>query len=361
MLRGAEEAVERVEEVQEEEFKRCIVKKLQEHLNKWLLLYIVVMMALGVGLGYPSAAWTKANQSLLSNLTTVAVFFIIYPMMVNLKFESLIKAGKNIKALSLTVLYNFIWEPLLGWALAALFLHDPLLTLGFLLVMVVPCSSMSIAYTGLAKGNIELATVAVALSFVLSIGAVPLWMMLFASQYQVVVPIKDMLMSILTVLIAPMILGYLTRLALVRWLGEKKFQKLQPLFPSLSLIGLYAIVFLIFFAKATMIVDKWVLVLELILPNALFIGITLAVLTWLNRRLKLSYGDHMAVVFASTGKNNGTAIAIATVAFSPLVAIPAAIMPIFQILFLVFYVKMANWVRGYFEGRRAKSVSADTQ
>ncbi|MCR4433354.1 MAG: hypothetical protein NUV70_04840, partial [Caldiserica bacterium] len=102
-------------------------------------------------------------------------------------------------------------------------------------------------------------------------------------------------------------------------------------------------------------------VLELILPNALFIGITLAVLTWLNRRLKLSYGDHMAVVFASTGKNNGTAIAIATVAFSPLVAIPAAIMPIFQILFLVFYVKMANWVRGYFEGRRAKSVSANTQ
>ena len=337
------------------------MKKLQEHLNKWLLLYIVVMMALGVGLGYPSAAWTKANQSLLSNLTTLAVFFIIYPMMVNVKLESLVKAGKNIKALSLTVLYNFIWAPLIGWALAAIFLRDPLLSLGFLLVMVVPCSSMSIAYTGLAEGNIELATVAVALSFVLAVVAVPLWMMLFASQYQVVVPIKDMLMSILTVLIAPMILGYLTRLALVRWLGEKKFQQLQPLFPSLSLIGLYVIVLLIFFAKATLIVDKWVMVLMLVVPNALFIGITLLVLTWLNRQLRLSYRDHMAVVFASTGKNNGTAIAIATMAFSPLVAIPAATMPIFQILFLVLYLKMANWVRGYFEGRHAKSVSANTQ
>ncbi|MCR4428490.1 MAG: hypothetical protein NUV68_03995 [Caldiserica bacterium] len=90
------------------------MKKLQENLNKWLLLYILAMMALGVGWGYPSAAWTKANQSLLSNLTTVAVFFIIYPMMVNLKFESLIKAGKNLKALSMTVLYNSIWAPLLG-------------------------------------------------------------------------------------------------------------------------------------------------------------------------------------------------------------------------------------------------------
>jgi len=329
------------------------MKALQEHLNKWLLVYVVLAMAAGLTLGYPNAAWTKAHQDIVSNLTTLAVFFIIYPMMVNLKIESLVKAGKNIKGLSLAVLYNFLWAPLVGSLLAAVFLHDPLLALGFLLVMVVPCSSMSIGYTGLSGGNIELATVTVALSFVLAVFAVPLWMMLFASQYQVVVPIRDMLMSILTVLIAPMILGYLTRLALVRRLGEKGFQRLQPLFPSLSLIAMYGIVFLIFFAKATMIVDKWQTVAVLIFPNALFIAITLVVVTWLNRRLGLSYRDHMAVVFASTGKNNGTAIAIATTAFSPLVAIPAATMPIFQIMFLVSYLKMADWLRGYFSERPA--------
>jgi hypothetical protein len=49
----------------------------------------------------------------------------------------------------------------------------------------------------------------------------------------------------------------------------------------------------------------------------------------------------MAVVFASTGKNNGTAIAIAAMAFSPMVAIPAATMPIFQVLLLVGYLKLA--------------------
>lgn len=334
------------------------MKALQEHLNKWLLAYVVLAMAAGLALGYPNAAWTKTHQNTVSNLTTLAVFFIIYPMMVNLKIEALLKAGKNIKGLSLAVLYNFLWAPLVGAALAAFFLHDPLLALGFLLVMVVPCSSMSIGYTGLSGGNIELATVTVALSFVLAVFAVPLWMMLFASQYQVAVPIQDMLMSILTVLIAPMILGYLTRLALVRQLGEKGFQRLQPLFPSLSLIAMYGIVFLIFFAKATMIVDKWQTVAALIFPNALFIAITLVVVTWLNRRLGLSYRDHMAIVFASTGKNNGTAIAIATTAFSPLVAIPAATMPIFQIVFLVLYLKMAEWVRGYFEVRRATAESA---
>lgn len=328
------------------------IKSVQEHLNKWLLLYTSAGMFFGLLLGYFNAEWPATHLPLVGSMTTAAVFFVIYPMMVNLKVESLLKAGKNIKGLFLTTLYNFLWAPLIGALLAALFLNDPLLSLGFLLVMVVPCSSMSIAYTGLAEGDIELATVAVALSFVLAVFAVPVWMMFFASHYAVAVPMRDMLMSILTVLIAPMFLGYLTRRILVWRLGVKKFQKLLPLFPALSLFALYALVFLIFFAKATVIMEKWRLVLMLLIPNGLFVALTLLIVTWLNRRLHLSYGEHMAVVFASTGKNNGTAIAIAATAFSPLVAVPAATMPIFQILFLVLYLRMAPRIRHFFKEPR---------
>jgi len=325
-----------------------MLKKLQMHLKEYLLAYVTVAMILGLLLGYPNAAWTKGHKSTVTLLTTLAVFFIIYPMMINLKLEVLLKVGKNIKGLLLVIVFNFVWAPLIGWVLAKVFLTDPVLALGFLLVMVVPCSSMSIGYTGLSEGNLELVTVAVALSFVISIVAVPLWMTVFAANYQVPIPIHEMLMSILEVLIAPMILGYLTRLLLTRWLGEKKFLQLLPLFPSLSLLAMYGIVFMIFFAKATIIVNKWQTVLLLIVPNGLFVAITLIVVTWINRRLKLSYQDNMAIVFASTGKNNGTAIAIATMAFSPMVAIPAATMPIFQILFLVIYLKMADRLRKYF-------------
>jgi len=56
----------------------------------------------------------------------------------------------------------------------------------------------------------------------------------------------------------------------------------------------------------------------------------------------------MAVVFTSTGKNNGTAIAVAATAFSPMMAIPAATLPIFQILLLVSYLKMADKVKCFF-------------
>ena len=325
-----------------------MLKKLQMHLKKYLLAYVTVAMVLGLLLGHPNAAWTKGHKSTLTLLTTIVVFFIIYPMMVNLRLESLVKAGRNWRGLALALAYNFVWAPVIGYLLAKGFLNDPLLALGFLMVMVVPCSSMSIGYTGLAEGNVELATVTVALSFLVSVGAVPLWMNVFASQYQVAVPIGEMLMTILEVLVAPMILGYLTRLALVRYYGEKKYRQVQPFFPSLSLLAMFAIVFVIFFAKSTVIVDKWQMILLLLVPEALFFLVTLTVITLLNRWLKIPYEEHMALVFASAGKNNGTAIAIAATAFSPLVAVPAAVMPVFQIFFLVTYLKMADRLRGYF-------------
>jgi ACR3 family arsenite transporter len=328
------------------------MKALQDHLNKWLLLYVLAAMSLGLALGHPMAEWVKQNSSLLSNVTNLAVFLIIYPMMINLKIEAMLKASKNIKGILLAVAYNFLWSPLLGWILAHAFLTDPLLALGFLLVMVVPCSSMSIGYTGLAEGNLELATVVVAMSFILAIVAVPIWMTIFASNYQVPLPIRDLIMSMFTVLIAPMVLGYLTRQLLTRTLGKERFKDIQPLFPSLSLMAMYGIVFLIFFAKASMIIDKWQTVLLLVVPNALFIVITLVVGTWINKQVGLSYRDHMAIIFASTGKNNGTAIAIATTAFSPLVAIPAATMPIFQIILLVLYLKLAPRIEDYFKSKK---------
>jgi len=307
-------------------------------------------IAAGLAVGYPLRDWTGSHAGGIGTLTTAAVFLVIYPMMVNLRVEALARAGRNVRGLLLALAYNFVWAPLIGFVLARVFLHDPLLALGFLLVMVVPCSSMSIAYTGLANGDVELSTVIVGSSFVVAVVAVPVWMMIFAAGYHVPVPLGAMMGSILTVLIAPMLAGWATRKALVAARGPGAPAHLAPMFSAASMLAMFAIIFLIFFAKAEMIVDRWHMVLLLLVPNALFMVLTLAVATWLNRRLGLTYGEHMAVVFASAGKNNATAIAIAATAFTPLVAVPAATMPIFQVLLMVGYLKIAPRLRHYYAG-----------
>lgn len=333
--------------------------RFQAHLSRWLMAYAMGAMAVGLAAGYPSRAWAEQHADPIGALTTGAVFLVIYPMMVNLRVEALAKAGMNVRGLSLALAYNFVWAPAVGYVLARLFLHDDLLALGFLLVMVVPCSSMSIAYTGLAKGDAELSTVIVGTSFVLAVVAVPVWMTVFAAGYDVSVPLGAMVTSMLMVLIGPMVAGWLTRRVVVARRGPAAMTRLQPLFSAASMVAMFAIIFLIFFAKAEMIVDRWSMVLLLLIPNALFIASTMALATWVNRRVGLSYGEHMAVVFASAGKNNATAIAIAATAFSPLVAVPAATMPIFQIILMIGYLKAAPWLREYFaRGPRARAAVA---
>ena len=312
------------------------------------MAYAMSAMAVGLVVGYPLRDWSGQRADSIGAVTTGAVFLVIYPMMVNLRVEALAKAGKNVRGLTLALIYNFVWAPAVGYVLARLFLHDSLLALGFLLVMVVPCSSMSIAYTGLAKGDVELATVIVGTSFVLAVVAVPVWMMVFAAGYDVSVPLGSMVASMLMVLIGPMVAGWLTRKFVVRRRGPAVMSRLQALFSAASMLAMFAIIFLIFFAKAEMIIERWSTVLLLLIPNALFIASTMALATWLNRRAGLSYAENMAVVFASAGKNNATAIAIAATAFSPLVAVPAATMPIFQIILMIGYLKAAPWLREYF-------------
>jgi len=325
-----------------------LLKSIQEHLKAQLIWYVAVAIVAGWLIGYFNQDFAKQHQPGLKTLITIAVFFMIYPMMVNVRFDALAKATKNLKGIGLTMFYNFLWAPLLGYFLARIFISDPEVGFGFLLVMVVPGSSMSIGYTGLVGGNLELATVAIASSFVAALAAIPFWLTVLGGSFQMAVPLGLLLNALLTVLILPMILGAATRVGLIRWRGEEGFKRIAPLFPSVTLISMYAIIFLIFFMKAGVLVAKWHLVAWLIVPNLVFVIATLALITWLDRRAGLNYRDHMGIVFGATGKNNGTAIALATAAFSPLVAIPAAVLPIFQIIFLVGYVKIEDRIRAYF-------------
>ncbi len=125
--------------------------------------------------------------------------------------------------------------------------------------MVVSYSSMAISYSGRVKCDLELSTVIVALSFALAVVFLPLWMTVFAHNYNIPLPIKDMLKSVLIVLIAPMILGYLTCFILLKFLREKGFMKIQPLFPAIYLLVIYEIIFTILFSKMTRILDKCII------------------------------------------------------------------------------------------------------
>ena len=315
---------------------------LKEHLDKYLPIYVTLSMIVGfyIGISFNVEKYKEAFHW----LNLIVVILMIYPMMINLHLSEMKNSMKSWKQLLIGLTMGLIVAPLLMWLLIWLMDYvyplKPQLALGLMLAMVVPCSSMSIAYTGLSKGNIELATIIVAISFILAIITVPGWLAIYAASQHVSIPIMLLIITIIEVVFIPMALGIWTRNYLIKKKGVEGFLKIKPLFPSISLLGMYTIVFLIFMEKAKLISKKPEIVLITLIPLILYYLISLGILTYINKVLKISYKDHMAITFPSVGKNEGTAMAIALSAGLGLMAIPPAVTPIIQIPFLVGYLKL---------------------
>ncbi len=316
--------------------------RVKNHLDKFLPVYVIIAMVLGFVIGLNINVAKYKNYFHWLNLAVV--ISMIYPMMINLKLGELKNSMKQGKQLGIGLAMGLVVAPLLMWFLIWLvdlfYPMSPQLALGLMLAMVVPCSSMSIAYTGFSKGNLELATIIVAFSFILAIVTVPGWLWIYASSSNISVPTMLLIITIIEVVFVPMFFGILTRYYLIKKRGTDGFLRLKPLFPAISLIGMYTIVFLIFMEKAKLIAKRPEMVGIALIPLILYYVISLGLLTYLNKALKIRYKDHMAITFPSVGKNEGTAMAIAMSAGMGMMAIPAAVTPLIQIPFLVGYVKV---------------------
>ena len=324
--------------------------KIKNHLNKFLPLYVPIAMLIGFYLG--QHVNVSAHKGTFKVLNLIVVISMIYPMMINLQMSELKKSAKMWKPITVGLIMGLIVAPLLMLLLIKLtssFLAlNPALSLGLLLAVVVPCSSMTIAYTGFADGNLELATILVAVSFTLAIVVVPLWLKIFAATSQLSISSWLLIKTIIIVVIVPMILGISTRHILLKRLGSEKFLKIKPLFSTISLMGLYVIVALIFMEKAKLIYSKPSIILIVLVPLLIYYVLSISFLTFFDKFIKISYRDHMAITFTSVGKNEGTAMAIAMAAGMGVTAIPPAITPVFQIAMLVTYVKLANAIKRYY-------------
>lgn len=324
-----------------------------EHIRRYLFFYASAAIAVGwaSGVTYPEAA--RAHAGALGLSMNLIVFLMIYPMMIGLDLAQLPKVLARPRPVLVSLAYNFVLTPLLAWALVQFMSGPPELALGFYLVMLIPGSSMAIAYTHMAGGSIEVATLAQAAGFLVVPFVLPFFMHFVGEAYAVTVPLASLANTVLIVLILPMALGAITRHLLVRRYGPQVMPRIKPLLGLIPAATMLLLMALIFFSKGALLASQWHALLPLLGATFAFLVIMLTLMTWLDRRLGLGYAEHMAVTFVSSGKNNATAIAIAVsvTGFSPLVAVPAATLPLFQAVLLVGYVQMAAVIRRYYGAR----------
>jgi len=101
-------------------------KKSLSFFDKYLSVWVAICIIVGVAIGqlFPQAAviLSKMQYAQVSIPVAILIWFMIYPMMVQIDFSSITKAGRKPKGLILTLVVNWAIKPFSMLFFAWLFL-----------------------------------------------------------------------------------------------------------------------------------------------------------------------------------------------------------------------------------------------
>lgn len=316
---------------------RSIKSKNLSFFEKYLTVFVFACIILGILLGrsVPELALTLDSYTVfnVSIPIAIALFFMVYPIMVKIDFGQVLKAAKTPRPVGLTLFLNWVVAPFSTFLIAWFFLGY--LFVGFLpgteiiatgqqielwrsylagviILGIAPCTAMVLMWNYLARGNDGLTLIMIAVnSLVMVVVYAPLASFLSGIS-QVPLPWETIAFSVAIYVFLPLVSGYYTRRWIIKNRGwewfEKKFLRfIQPV----SIIALLATLILLFTFKGEVIVDNPLTIFWIAVPifvNAIFVY-ALSYF-FLARKLKLSYED--AAPASMIGASNHFEVAIAT-------------------------------------------------
>jgi len=312
--------------------------KIQQYFEKCLIYLIGISIALGIFFGI----YFPARAQALRPWVPFTLFLMLYPMMIGVKIEQITGAVKNKRIIIWSIMLNFFVSPLIGFLVARLLLGQlPDFAVALILLAATPCAGMVAGWTGMAKGNVALSLVIVSLSLVLSIVTIPFTMLLLAGA-MVKVDVAALFQGTLLVILIPIILGDITRRLIIHWSGEPGFMRVRPLLPPVSMLGMFAIIFISVALGAKKILAQWQSILIILASVVIFYFLQIVISIWLSKRFKFSPGDGIALVYSVVGKNVSLAVGLAAQFFSPLTVAMLAINPLIQAPAMAWFLRWSQ-------------------
>ena len=335
----------------------------EKYLSAWVVLCIIAGIVLGkiapgVAKWLDGMAISVNGAPVVSIPIAVCLFFMMYPIMVKIDFAEVVKAGKSIKPVGLTLFVNWAIKPFTMYAISILFLGT--LFLGFIgpdemdlvkvplgvtaevgaaygdgtvvevdgvkmlevplwrsylagciLLGIAPCTAMVLVWGYLAKGNDGHTLVMVAINsltmlflygplggYLLGVGRLP-------------VPWQALLLSIAIYVALPLAAGFVSRKWIIAHKGEAWFkEKFLHVLTPITIIALLITLVLLFSFKGETILANPLTILWIAVPLFLQTMLIFGLGYGLSKLLKLNYQD--AAPSAMIGASNHFEVAIAT-------------------------------------------------
>lgn len=175
------------------------------YLEKFYTFIIFAAVVIGLAVGQLPTIATRAESVIVPLLMGM-----LYLTFLQVPFEKIKAAFANRTFTYTAVVLNFVWVPLLAWGLALLFLKDhPALYIGFIMLMVTPCTDWYLIFTGMARGNVAVSTAILPINLVLQLALLPVYLLLFGGSIAVIDP-EFLFQSILMVLSIPFVFAIIT-------------------------------------------------------------------------------------------------------------------------------------------------------
>jgi len=335
----------------------------EKYLTVWVLLCIVIGIIFGkvipgVAKYLDGLAIYIGDAPVVSIPIAICLFFMMYPIMVKIDFGEVVKAGKSIKPVGLTLFANWAIKPFTMYAISIFFLgflfksfigseamdlvklppgadwavgtihgagkvvldsglkmlQIPLwrsFLAGNILLGIAPCTAMVLVWGFLAKGNAGHTLVMVAINsltmlllygplggFLLGVGRLP-------------VPWQALLLSISIYVAMPLVAGYFSRKWIIKAKGKKWFKEnFLHLLTPVSIIALLFTLILLFSFKGEIILAKPFTILWIAIPLFIQTNLIFFLTYGLAKLLKFNYED--AAPSALIGASNHFEVAIAT-------------------------------------------------
>jgi ACR3 family arsenite efflux pump ArsB len=256
---------------------------------------------------------------------------MLYITFLQIPLEEIKNSFKNLRFTYTSVSINFVWTPLLAWLLAFVFLGDhTALYIGFIMLMVTPCTDWYLIFTGIAKGNVALSTALLPLNLTLQVILLPIYLLIFGGSSGVIEP-AFLVESILLVLILPFVLAGLTKVFLKNRLKLRedllsKLSVLPILFLSLAITAMFA-------SQGQLLLEHLGLMWQITLPILLFFVINFVIGQKVGQLMKFSYADRASLSLTTLARNSPIALAIAMTSFpeQPLIALTLVIGPLLEL------------------------------